>query len=128
MQLESADVVSLLLISFTIVYDLTSRVDLPKYPKTIWQTLSSPFQNFLELEDLEEPVGDEARRSRIKVICLVVLGLLQGAGFLAYFVYTTVVFERDATVSLLISLAWVRVLLLMGHLWNLTACPRDIHL
>lgn len=127
MQLESADVVSLLLISFTIVYDLTSRVDLPKYPKTIWQTLSFPFQNFLELEDLEEPVGDEARRSRIKVICLVVLGLLQGAGFLAYFVYTTVVFERDATVSLLISLAWVRVLL-MGHLWNLTACPRDIHL
>ncbi|KAJ6575411.1 pleiotropic drug resistance ABC transporter [Mycena capillaripes] len=103
---EPADVVSLLLISFTFVYDLTSRVQLPKYSKSIWQTLSSPFRDFLTLEDLEEPVGDNARRSRSKVVYLVALGLLQCAGFLGCLVYALVSGQRGATVSLLLSLAW----------------------
>lgn len=107
---ELADVVSLLLVSFTLVYDLTSRVQLPKSSKSIWQTLSSPFRDFLRLEDLAEPVGDNARRSRAKVVYLVALGLLQCAGFLGCLVYALVSGQRGgAIVSLLISLAWVRV-------------------
>jgi hypothetical protein len=108
---EPADVVSVLLVFLTVVYDLTSKVDWPKYPKSIWQSLSSPFQNFLTLEDLAEPVGDRASRSRLKAAALVGLALLQCAGFLGCFVHTWVSGQRDGSVLLLLlSLAWVRVL------------------
>ncbi|KAJ7651661.1 hypothetical protein DFH06DRAFT_1270538 [Mycena polygramma] len=104
---QPADVVSLLLLCVTIVYDLRSKVpQLPKYPKSVWQTLSSPFQSFLTLEDLEEPVGPKARRSRLKAVCLIGLGLLQSAGFLGCFVYALVAGRGGATWWLLISLAW----------------------
>ncbi|KAJ6520112.1 P-loop containing nucleoside triphosphate hydrolase protein [Mycena sanguinolenta] len=103
---EPADVVSLFTVSLTIVYDLTSRIDLPKYPKSILQSLSSPFQNFLSLEDLGEPVGTQSRRSRLKVAGLVGLALLQCASFLGSFVYAWVSGGRGGTVLLLLCLAW----------------------
>ncbi|KAF7347593.1 P-loop containing nucleoside triphosphate hydrolase protein [Mycena venus] len=104
---EPADFVSLILVCLTVVYDLTSKVEFPKSPKSIWQTLSSPFQTFLTLEDLEERVGDKARRSRLKVTSLVGLGLLQCAGFLGCFVYALVSGQRGGSVLLLLlSLAW----------------------
>ncbi|KAF7337494.1 P-loop containing nucleoside triphosphate hydrolase protein [Mycena sanguinolenta] len=103
---EAANIVSLFTVSLTIVYDLTSRIDLPKYSKSIVQSLSSPFQNFLGLEDLGEPVGTQSRRSRLKVVALVGLALLQCASFLGSFVYAWVSRGHGGTVSLLLCLAW----------------------
>ncbi|KAJ7040325.1 pleiotropic drug resistance ABC transporter [Mycena alexandri] len=104
--LAAADILSLLLISVTLVHDVT-RVQPPtKHFQSLWQTLISPFQNFLTLEDLEEPVGDRASRSRLRTRCLVGLGLLQSAGFLGCFVYALASEGRGATASLLLSIAW----------------------
>ncbi|KAJ7269434.1 P-loop containing nucleoside triphosphate hydrolase protein [Mycena haematopus] len=103
---EPVDIVSLFTISLTIVYDLTSKIDPPKYPKLTLQSLSSLFQNFLTLEDLEEPVGDQSRRSRLKTAGLVGLALLQCASFLGSFVYAWVAGRQGGTLSLLLCLAW----------------------
>ncbi|KAJ7170194.1 pleiotropic drug resistance ABC transporter [Mycena filopes] len=103
--LTAADILSLLLISITIVHDITSRVQSPKHLKP-WQTLTAPFRNFLTLDDLEEPVGDRASRSRLKTSSLVVLGFLQSAGFLGCFVYALASEERGAAASVLLSIAW----------------------
>ncbi|KAJ7459165.1 P-loop containing nucleoside triphosphate hydrolase protein [Mycena galericulata] len=105
--LEPADVVSLVVLLATILYDLTSKAQTtPKSTQSSWHTLSSPFQNFLTLDDLEESPGSSARRSRLKISSLVGLGLLQCAGWLACFVYALVSGQHVATVPLLISLAW----------------------
>ncbi|KAK7063980.1 P-loop containing nucleoside triphosphate hydrolase protein [Favolaschia claudopus] len=106
MATEPADVASLLLVSLTVVYDLNSKLYWPKPAKSTWQTLSWPFQNFLALEDLAEPVGEKSRRSRVKVAGLVALGLLQSAGWLAAFVYATVSGQGRTLISLLLALAW----------------------
>ncbi|KAJ7786610.1 pleiotropic drug resistance ABC transporter [Mycena metata] len=104
--LAAADILSLLLVSVTLVHDVT-RVQPPtKHFQSLWQTLIPPFQNFLTLEDLEEPVGERASRSRLKTRCLVALGLLQSAGFLGCFVYALASEGRGATASLLLSIAW----------------------
>ncbi|KAJ7492339.1 P-loop containing nucleoside triphosphate hydrolase protein [Mycena latifolia] len=100
---STADIVSIVWIATTIVHDGVSTVQLPK--QSISQTLRSPFQNFLTLEDLEEAVGPPVRRSRLSCFWLVGLGLLQCAGWLACFVYA-LVGEQSATVALLICLAW----------------------
>jgi hypothetical protein len=110
MILAPADLVSALCITATIIHDAVSSVqrELPKYPQAIWNSLRSPFQNFLTLEDLEDAVGPVAGRPRLKTSSLVALGLLQCAGWLACFVYALVGDpEQAAAAPLLISLAWV---------------------
>ncbi|KAJ6483901.1 P-loop containing nucleoside triphosphate hydrolase protein [Mycena vulgaris] len=100
-----ADIVSILWITATIVHDAVTSVSLPKSSQSIWQKLRSPFQSFLTLEDFEEAAGAVTRRSRLKTSCLVALGLLQCAGWLACFVYA-LVGQEAAPVLLFISLAW----------------------
>ncbi|KAJ7751195.1 P-loop containing nucleoside triphosphate hydrolase protein [Mycena maculata] len=105
--LEPTDIVSFVFLLATIIYDITVEVQLsPKSTRSIWQTLKSPFQNFLTLEDLEESPGPSAPRSRLKITYLVGLGLLQCAGWLACFVYALVSGEYVAIVALFNSLAW----------------------
>lgn len=118
--LEPTNVVSVVLLLTTIVHDLTSRLQSPKYTQTIWQTLSSPFQNFLTLEDLEELPGPSAHRSLSSLVGLALLGLLQCAGWLACFVYALVSGEYVATVSLLNSLGWVRRKFFPRFFWAYT--------
>ncbi|KAJ7161288.1 P-loop containing nucleoside triphosphate hydrolase protein [Mycena crocata] len=101
-----AEIVSALLISYTIVHDLTSRVHAPKTARSIRQILSSPFRSFLALEDLEESPGQPAPRSRLKIVSLVGLALFQCAGTLGFFVYAWTSGKPGAAVLLLISLAW----------------------
>ncbi|KAJ7109921.1 P-loop containing nucleoside triphosphate hydrolase protein [Mycena epipterygia] len=104
MAILAADIVSIFCIACTIFHDLGSRVQLPKYAQAVRQTLSSPFQSFLKLEDFEE-LGPAAHRSRLKTTCLIGLGLLQCAGWLACFVYA-LISGKQASTALLISLAW----------------------
>ncbi|KAJ6621075.1 pleiotropic drug resistance ABC transporter [Mycena sp. CBHHK59/15] len=101
--LGPADILSVLLLSATIVYDAGSRA---RPPKSTLQILCSPFQNFLTLQDLQEPVGRPAARSRLKTISLVGLAFVQSAGWLAYFVYAWVLGDRRTTAPLLACIAW----------------------
>ncbi|KAJ7103247.1 P-loop containing nucleoside triphosphate hydrolase protein [Mycena belliarum] len=100
---SGSDIAAVGCIVTTIIHDALSRVQLAKHP--LWQSLRSPFQSFLTIEDLEEPVGRSAHRSRLKVSCLVGLGLLQCAGWLACSVYA-LVGRQPITVALFICFAW----------------------
>lgn len=106
--MQGYEIVSVFLVGFAALYDITSKTRPPKRPQKIWQILSSPFRNFLTLQDLEEPVGRAACRSRSKIACLVALGLLQSALYLGRFVFALVSGGPAATGLLLLCLAWVR--------------------
>ncbi|KAJ7193321.1 pleiotropic drug resistance ABC transporter [Mycena pura] len=104
--MQGYEIVSVFLVGFAALYDITSKTRPPKRPQKIWRILSSPFRNFLTLQDLEEPVGEAACRSWSKIACLVALGLLQSALYLGRFVFALVSGGPGATGLLLLCLAW----------------------
>lgn len=100
------------IILFTIVYDIVSvfRAVIPSTFKLLWKHISSPFQNFLTLDDFDEPAGKPLPKSQIKIVLLCILGVLQSSGWLGYLVYTCVNDDGTSTMikALLIFITWVR--------------------
>jgi len=100
-------------IAFTLVHDVLVSVEpsVPKVAQRIWIYLTSPFRNFLYLEDLEEPVKKLDGPPVQKIRALTILPLVQSIGWLGCFVYACV--SRDVPMiiqSLLVSITWVRKL------------------
>ena len=49
-----------------LLHDLASSISQPKFVRTVCRWLSSPFRNFLSLEDLSEPVDLTPRCPKVK--------------------------------------------------------------
>ncbi|KAJ3895149.1 pleiotropic drug resistance ABC transporter [Lentinula edodes] len=98
------------IILFTIVYDIVSvfRAVIPSTFNLLWKHISSPFQNFLTLDDFDEPAGKPLPKSQIKLVLLCILGILQSSGWLGYLVYTCVNDDGTSTMirALLIFITW----------------------
>jgi hypothetical protein len=97
----------------TLFYDYVSSIRLPKSIRIGLRVLCSPFQSFLVIEDLEEPVGGPTTPSVWKTRLLAVLAMIGLGGWLAYFVYAyTRKDGASALQALAASTTWVRVLIL----------------
>jgi hypothetical protein len=94
-----------------LIYDCFSAISLPKPLQTLHHTLSRPFQNFLNLEDLEGPVDCTVSGSLWKSRTLAGLALVESAGWLGCFAYAAVLKDSVyATQSLVTCITWVRFL------------------
>ncbi|KAK1234881.1 hypothetical protein PQX77_001975 [Marasmius sp. AFHP31] len=96
-------------ILYTLVHDILVSVKLPvpKIAQRAWIFLTSPFRNFLYLEDLEEPVKKLNGPPIATIRALTILPLVQSIGWLSCFVYACV--SRDVPMiiqSLLVSITW----------------------
>lgn len=92
-----------------LVYDLTLTIRLPKSLASTLHRLSSPFQDFLALEDLFDPVDFTNTRSELKNRTLAGLALLDSVCWLAFFAYRALLGDSMlATKSLVASVTWVR--------------------
>ncbi|KAJ4485740.1 P-loop containing nucleoside triphosphate hydrolase protein [Lentinula aciculospora] len=98
------------IILFTIVYDIVSvfHAALPSALKSLWQHITTPFQNFLTHDDFDEPAGKPLPKSELKLKGLCVLGVLQSSSWLGYLVYTCVNHDSTSTTirALLIFITW----------------------
>jgi len=94
-----------------LIYDCFSAISLPKPLQTLHHALSRPFQNFLNLEDLEGPVDCTVSGSLWKSRTLAGLALVESAGWLGCFAYAAVLKDSVyATQSLVTCITWVRFL------------------
>ncbi|KAJ3833131.1 P-loop containing nucleoside triphosphate hydrolase protein [Lentinula raphanica] len=101
-----------LIILITIVYDTLSslRTTFPSPLKRLWLRLTSPFQNFLTLDDFDEPIGKPIPKSELKIKLLCALSLLESSIWLGYVVFEFVNQEGTAAFrALLICLSWFYV-------------------
>ncbi|KAJ7070796.1 P-loop containing nucleoside triphosphate hydrolase protein [Mycena amicta] len=99
--MRPTDAASVLLVALAVLSDTATRIRTPKRPLRRWR----PLRSFLTLGDLEETVGQPARRSLLRTASLVSLPLLQCALFLGFFVQA-LVSSQATTGWLLLCLAW----------------------
>jgi hypothetical protein len=84
-------------------------VSFPKSLRTVLQRLYAPFQNFITLDDLEDPVDVPAPLAVWKARVLVVLALVAAVSWFADFVYASIsgdpIYAMQASVAII---TWVR--------------------
>ncbi|KAG2149655.1 P-loop containing nucleoside triphosphate hydrolase protein [Suillus cothurnatus] len=93
------------IIILAIVTDFLSRRQLPKIIQVVWSALSAPFRNFVTLDDVGGPFGDDfPQQVRINRL-LVSVALVCSIGWLAYFGYA-IALREPWTNALVASIAW----------------------
>ncbi|KAF5368585.1 hypothetical protein D9758_002189 [Tetrapyrgos nigripes] len=97
-----------LVILLTLSYDCLSTFSsfLPKVARRAFRTLTSPFRNFVTLQDVD-PIGEPVSVSTLTLRALFILGMLQSAGWLGCFVYSVFIQDTQFLIkSLLASITW----------------------
>ncbi|THV07466.1 P-loop containing nucleoside triphosphate hydrolase protein [Dendrothele bispora CBS 962.96] len=92
----------------TICHDSLSTfsTSIPKTFKHFHRTVTSPFRNFVTLQDVDL-IGKPVVISRVKLRAICILGALQSAGWLGCFVYSIFGEDKISMIkSLLASIAW----------------------
>lgn len=101
---------AILLAAFTLVtilHDGLSSVNWPKRLSAFAALLSSPFQNFLTIDDLKD-IGPSKTPAVWKTRALTALALLNSVGWLAFLAYTLVIDNTELAVQALVAaITWV---------------------
>lgn len=90
-----------------IIYDGLSSVTWPKGILTAVAFLSSPFQNFLTIDDLKN-IGPRTTPPVWKLRALIALAFVNSIGWLAFLAYVLMIDEAELAVQALIApITWV---------------------
>ena len=90
------------------LYDLASSISQPKFVRAIFRWLSSPFRNFLTLEDLSEPVDLTPRFSKVRNRFLVGLASILFVSWMGCLVFRVYMDDHVYAVkSMVQSVCWV---------------------
>ena len=96
------------IILVALLHDFVSSISQPKHIRTIFRWLSSPFRNFLALEDLSEPVDFTPRWSKLKNRVLVSLASVAFFGWVGCLVFGVYMDDYVYTMKSMVQLAsWV---------------------
>lgn len=91
-----------------LLYDLASSIYPPKFVRAAFRWLSSPFKNFLTLEDLLEPVDLTPRCPKVQNRFLVGLASILFVSWMGCLVFGVYVDDRVYAVkSMVQSVSWV---------------------
>jgi hypothetical protein len=103
------------LLTLLILYDCLRYVGLPSPLQRVLRVVSSPFKNFLTVDDLEEPPKRTRKIPAWKNRALVALAISEAAAWLAYGLYVAVSEWSLAIHTCAVSfLVWVRA----NHTYN----------
>jgi hypothetical protein len=99
-----------IIIITALLLDLVSAVPYPRPLRSLWRWISSPFRNFLTLDDLLlEPVDRTPENTDGKARVLVRLSGLAFVGWAACLMYSAYMGDGESLVkSLVYSVSWVR--------------------
>ncbi|OCH93071.1 P-loop containing nucleoside triphosphate hydrolase protein [Obba rivulosa] len=93
-----------------LIYDLFSSVNYPKPVRRFMRTISSPFMDFLTLEDLDESAGTPAPAAVWKHRSMAMLSICECVAWAAISAYSEVVHERSRGVLAMVEcIAWLYV-------------------
>lgn len=109
-------------------HDIWTSTDHLRFLKKAWHVFSCPFQNFMTLDDLLEPVGPAAKVSWSKIRVLVALSTLSSIGWfgcLAFGFYTNDTYFTMR--SLIFSICWVINVVLSYNVSLLLPCSVILH-
>ena len=96
------------IIFVALFHDLASSISQPKSLQTVFAWLSSPFRNFLALEDLSEPVDFTPRWPKLKNRVLVSLASVAFAGWVGWLAFGVYMDDHVYTMkSTVQSVSWV---------------------
>jgi hypothetical protein len=96
------------IIFVALLHDLVSSVSLPKFVRAVFRWLSSPFRNFLTLEDLLDPVDLTLRYSKAKNRFLVGLASILFVSWMGYLIFSVYLDNHGNAVKPMIqSVSWV---------------------
>lgn len=91
-----------------LLWDLASSISIPKSIRTVLGWISSPFGNFLALEDLSEPVDFTPRSLKVKQRILVGLASVVFVGWAGCLVFGIYMDDRAYVVKSMVQLvSWV---------------------
>lgn len=90
-------------------YDLVSTLRFHKSFRKAFRTLTSPFRNFLTLDDLEDPPGRAVSPATWKSRALALGAVLECVAWAAAFAYAETVGDgKGAAQAIVASVTWVR--------------------
>jgi len=108
----SPEILSILLptgiVLLALILDIITSIKYPKVLRKAWIRFSSPFRNFMTLDDLLEPVGPTVKPSELRIRILAALAVVSLVGWLACLAYG--VYSRDELYiirALTFSICWV---------------------
>lgn len=91
----------------TILHDALSSITWPKRLLGVAALLSSPFQNFLTIDDLKD-IGPSKTPAVWKTRALTALAFVNSVGWLAFLAYALVIDDAELAVQALVAaIAWV---------------------
>ena len=94
-----------------LLHDLASSISKPKFVQAFFRWLSSPFKNFLALEDLSEPIDLTPRYSKVKNRFLVGLASILFVSWMGCLVFRVYLDNHVYAVKPLVqSVSWVSLL------------------
>jgi hypothetical protein len=98
-----------------LLYDLASSISQPKFVRAVFRWFSSPFRNFLALEDLPEPVDLTSRWPKVKNRILVGLASIMFVGWSGWLGFSLYLDDHVYAVKSTVQLAsWVSLVLGKG--------------
>ena len=105
------------IIFVVLLHDLASSVSQPKFVRACFRWLSSPFRNFLTLEDLSEPVDLTPRCPKMKNRFLVGLASILFVSWTGCLVFRVYIDDHVYVVkSMVQSVSWVSSLYEMNYM------------
>jgi hypothetical protein len=118
---EVGTAVPAVIIITALLLDIRSLIYCPRFLKNVYHGVSRPFQNFMTLDDLLEPVGPTAKVSVSKVRILMALSILSSVGWLGCFAFGFYTSDTSFTMrSFVFSICWVSNVILASM--TLTYC------
>jgi len=89
----------------TLLHDLASSISQPKFVRAVFRCLSSPFRNFLALEDLSEPVDLTPRWPKVKNRILIGLASIMFVGWVGCLGFSLYMDDHIYAVNSMVQLA-----------------------
>ncbi|KIM47463.1 hypothetical protein M413DRAFT_22125 [Hebeloma cylindrosporum] len=99
-------------ILFSLLFDLVSSIRHPEILRKLWNWTTSPFRNFLTVDDLLEPVDRTPEFSTLKNRYLIGLASVAFVGWVGCLVFGISINDREYTAKALVySISWCYIML-----------------
>ena len=104
------------LLVYTVTYDVLSKLVLPKRLQRLTRRVTSPFRNFLTVEDIDGPVSEPSHLPLFTSRVLTSAACLQAFGWFSALLYGVILHDTSLTLSsATFAASWVKFMTSCQH-------------